>query len=257
MPTSITVRVQARGGKFLADDVGGAEVAVHDAHTGALLGSGVVRGTSSGNLSGSYQTGASLSTIVTPGDPPMVRWLVPDSDTSRLTLELPLVRPTLLVFSAFAPLGGLQTAQRVTATQWAVPGQVIDQGAGFVLGLPGLLVQVQRPATHLAITSLPYVVDFEANVAMMCGCPIADSQPGNPSPWIPSDFEVCARIDRAGQGTVADVSLTFPGTAPSRFTGSWKVTEPGYYQATVTAVQRSTGNTGCGMVTFFTKLPSG
>lgn len=145
----------------------------------------------------------------------------------------------------------------MTATQWAVPGQVIDQGAGFVLELPGLLVQVQQPATHLEITTLPYVVELQANVAMMCGCPIADSQPGNPSPWIPSDFEVWARIERAGHGLIANPSLTFPGTAPSRFTGSYEVTEPGYYQATVTAVQRSTGNTGCGMVTFFTKLPAG
>lgn len=66
MLTSITVRVQATGGKFLADDVGGAEVTVQDAHAGALLGGGGARGTSSGNLSDSYQTGASLSTIVTP-----------------------------------------------------------------------------------------------------------------------------------------------------------------------------------------------
>ncbi len=256
MPTSITVRVQASCGKFLADDIGGAEVTIRDAQTGELLGGGVARGTDSGNLSAAYESGASLATIVTPGDPPTVYWLVPDAGTSGLTLELPVTRPTLLSISAFGPLGGLQSAHRVMATQWIVPGQTLDQGAGFVLELPGLLVQVQQPATHLKITSLPYMVELLANITMMCGCQIAESQPDNPSPWIPSDFQVWAQIDRIGQGTVGSVPLTFPGTLPSLFIGSYEVTEPGYYQATITAVQNSTGNTGCGVVTFFTSLSS-
>jgi len=94
MSTSITLRVQAKGGKFLADDVGGAEVTIRDAQTGVFLGGGVAQGTDSGTLSTLYEAGASLSTIVTPGDPPTVYWLVPDADTSHLTLELPVVRPT-------------------------------------------------------------------------------------------------------------------------------------------------------------------
>jgi hypothetical protein len=32
--TSITVRVQAKGGKFLANDIGGSEVTIRDAQTG-------------------------------------------------------------------------------------------------------------------------------------------------------------------------------------------------------------------------------
>ena len=47
-----------------------------------------------------------------------------------------------------------------------MPGQSVDQGPGFVVEIPGLLVQVMEPATHLAIlsTSLPYTVPFQVNV---------------------------------------------------------------------------------------------
>jgi hypothetical protein len=38
------IRVQANGGKFLADDIGGAEVTVRDARTGRWLNGGRVQG---------------------------------------------------------------------------------------------------------------------------------------------------------------------------------------------------------------------
>ena len=48
--TSITVRVQAKGGKFLADDIGGSEVTIRDAQTGELLGGGLALGTATREL---------------------------------------------------------------------------------------------------------------------------------------------------------------------------------------------------------------
>ncbi|HKI04711.1 MAG TPA: hypothetical protein VKK31_22210 [Thermoanaerobaculia bacterium] len=132
--TSITVRVQAKGGKFLADDIGGAEVTIHDAQTGERLGGGLALGTDSGNLSDLYSSSASLSAIVTPpaspGGTPSVWWLSPDTATSGLVAGLEISRPTLLAITAFGPLGGLQSAHRVTTTQWIVPGQSVDQGPG-------------------------------------------------------------------------------------------------------------------------------
>jgi hypothetical protein len=254
--TSITVRVQAKGGKFLADDIGGSEVTIRDAQTGEWLGGGLALGTDSGNLSPLYSSNASLSAIVTPPDTPngtpTVWWLSPDTATSGLIANLEISRPTLLEITAFGPLGGLQSAHRVTTTQWIVPGQTVDQGPGFVVEIPGLVVQVMEPATHLAIlsTSLPYTVPFQVNVMMMCGCQI---EPGQP--WIPSDFAVTAAIGPVGQPPSNTVVLTFSGTGPSLFTGSWQVPAgaSGFYQAVVTAVQLSTGNTGTGTVTFFIK----
>ncbi|MEA2603829.1 MAG: hypothetical protein QOF89_4821 [Acidobacteriota bacterium] len=253
---AITVRVQAKGGKFLADDIGGSEVTIRDAQTGERLGGGLALGTDSGNLSTTYTSNASLSAIVTPAvlpaTEPTIQWLSPDMNTSGLTAELPISRPTLLAITAFGPLGGLQSAHRVTTAQWIVPGQTLNEGPGFVVELPGLLVQVLEPATHLAIlsTDLPYTISLQVNVTMMCGCQIADGQP-----WIPSDFEVTAAIGFVGQPAAETVTLEFPGKVPSLFTGSWKLPagSSGFYQAVITAVQRSTGNTGTGTVTFFVK----
>jgi len=254
--TSITVRVQAKGGKFLADDIGGSEVTIRDAQTGERLGGGLALGTDSGNLSTTYTANASLSAIVTPAVPPAteptIQWLSPDANTSGLTVDFPISRPTLLAITAFGPLGGLQSAHRTTVTQWIVPGQSLNEGPGFVVELPGLLVQVMEPATHLAIESnnLPYTVPFLVNVTMMCGCQIAEGQP-----WIPSDFAVTAAIGPVGRPPTDTVVLTFPGTTPSLFTGSWQIPlgASGFYQAVITAVQLSTGNTGTGTVTFFIK----
>jgi hypothetical protein len=254
--TSITIRVQSKGGKFLADDIGGSEVTIRDAQTGEWLGGGLALGTDSGNLSPLYSSNASLSAIVTPPDTPngtpTVWWLSPDTATSGLIANLEISRPTLLEITAFGPLGGLQSAHRVTTTQWIVPGQTVDQGPGFIVEIPGLVVQVMEPPTHLAIlsTDLPYSVPFQVNVMMMCGCQI---EPGQP--WIPSDFAVTAAIGPVGQPPSETLMLTFPGTAPSLFTGSWQVPvgASGFYQAVITAVQLSTGNTGTGTVTFFIK----
>lgn len=252
--TSILVRVQAKGGKFLADDIGGSEVTIRDAQTGERLAGGLALGTDSGNLSNEYSAGASLNTIVTPPASPngsyVVQWLSANANTSGLAAELAISRPTLLEITAYGPLGGLQSAHRVTTTQWIVPGQSLAEPPGFVVEIPGLLVQVMEPATHLAITSLPYTVPLQANVTMMCGCPIADGQP-----WIPSDFEVTAAIGPVGQPPLEIVKLGFPGAAPSLYFGSYTVPADatGFYQAVITAVQRSTGNTGTGTATFFIK----
>lgn len=251
--TSILVRVQAKGGKFLADDIGGAEVTLRDAQTGRWLDGGLARGSSSGNLVSAYTANASTSVIVTPASAPnatpQIQWLVPEPATSHLEVSLDIARPTLLEVTAFGPLGGLQSAHRATLTQWIVPGQTIDQGPGFVVELPGLLVQVMQPPTHLTIpsTSLPYTVPLLANVAMMCGCPIAEGEP-----WIPADFSVTAAIGPVGQPARDTLVLAYTGNT-SQFSGSYQVTAAADYQAVITAAQKSTGNTGTGTVTFFVK----
>jgi hypothetical protein len=244
--TPILVRVQARGGKFLADDIGGAEVTIRDALSGERLGGGLAQGTDSGELSSQIAPSASQYAIVTPGKPARVQWLVADGTTSGLSLELPLSRPTLLAIAAYGPLGGLQSAQRVETTAWALPGQPIDQGPGLVVLLPGLVVQALSPATHLEIADVPAQIKFLAKVTMMCGCQIA---PGEP--WVPDDFSVTAAISPVGQAPSAVVPLAFQGGKPSIFQGTWELTQTGYFQALISATQRSTGNLGTALVTFY------
>lgn len=246
--TRITVRVQANGGKFLGDDIGGALVTVRDGQTGELLASGVTRG-DSGTLAAAYGPGASQRAIVTPGAQPTIRWLLAAATTSRFDAALPLERPTLLEVSAFGAVGGLQAAHRVTSAQWVVPGQDLTAAPGFVVEIPGLLLQVLAPATHWSLPALPTTVPLRANVTMVCGCPI-----GTGEPWIPTDFEVYAEIRRAGAKKSARVPLAFAGQT-SLFTGSFEVKQAGFYEATFTAIQTSTGNTGTGQVTFFHQAP--
>jgi hypothetical protein len=66
---------------------------------------------------------------------------------------------------------------------------------------------------------------------------------------------ITVRVQAKGGKTV---TLGFPGKVPSLFTGSWTLPagSSGFFQAVITAVQRSTGNTGTGTVTFFVKQAS-
>jgi hypothetical protein len=266
--TPVKVRVQALGGKFLGDDIGGAVITIRDAQTGELFVTGRTTG-DAGNLGPKYTPGSSLFTIATPNPSysggcstdATIQWLSPDlrsNKTSVFNATLELDRPRLLEISAFGPVGGLQSAHRVTATEWFVPGQPVTE-LGLVLVMPGLLVQVLQPATHtmFGTSASPVSLKLEVFVAMMCGCPINNSQ-GNP--WIPADFEVCAHIQKVGApwSAASDVSLVFTGTT-SLFEGT-HVFKPGkqqaFYEAVITARQISTGNTGTATVTFFVKPPS-
>jgi hypothetical protein len=230
IPTTITVRVIAKGGKFLGDDIGGAQVTIRDAQTGELLASGTTQG-------GSGNTAEIMQTCRERGEP------IPTDMASAFTITIPLDQPRPIEATAYGPLGGLQSANKVSATQWIVPGNDLTGGDGLLLEIPGLLVQVLSPPTHLALTG-PTTIQFAANVAMMCGCPL---EPGGI--WDSNTFQVCARISVESQ-EIAQVPLTYAGQ-PSQFSGTWALSEPGFYEAVIYAYQPANGNTGMGRVTFF------
>lgn len=241
--TKILVRVQAKGGKYLGDDIGGSWVTIRNSQTGELLASGVTSG-DAGSISDEYVSNASRRAIVTPEVPQQIHWVVANPSTSHFSAELVLDYPSMLEISVFGSKGGLQTAHNAVTTEWAVPGNdmVVD------VEIPGLLVQITEPATHLQLPGTGGTVPLKANVAMMCGCPINYG-----TLWIPSDFEVSAHIRNLVSGSIVVVPLSFSTSGkPGIFEGSYNVTEPGFYEATILAVQRSTGNTGAGQVTFFT-----
>lgn len=252
--TKIVVRVQAKGGKFLGDDIGGACVVIRHSVTGQILASGVTRG-DSGELTAAYSSNASQSAIITPAQAKAasgetIHWLHAGVSTSNFTADIELDVPALLEFTVFGSRGGLQTAHAVSTTQWVVPGSDLTAGPGFVIEIPGLLLQVMQPATHseLSLTNGPITLAMQANVTMMCGCPISWEKP-----WLPSDFAVNVDIANVATGHSLRVPLTFDNNKdapPSIFNGSHEVSEAGTYEATFSAVQHSTGNTGAGLVTF-------
>jgi hypothetical protein len=237
-PTCITVRVIAKDGKFLGADIGGSFVTIRDVMTGELLAKGYTVG-DSGN------TTEIMNTPRTWGTP------IPTDSASGFTAQLALDEPVFIEVTAYGPIGGLQSAHKVSATQWVMPGKDITGGDGLLLVLPGLLVQVLEPPTHLSYHKVPTPIHIAANVTMMCGCPIG---PGTVPDWNEANFEVGAQI-RTNGVAVANVKLEYANT-PSLFKGCYTVKDEGFYEIIVYAYQPSNGNTGLGRVTFFYLPPS-
>ena len=230
VPTAITVRVVAKGAKFIGTSMGGVRITIRDADTGELLAKGVTRG----------DTGDTKRLMVAAhkrGD------VLSSEGAAKYTTTLDLDEPRLLEVTTYGPLAQRQAANRVSATQWVVPGKNITAGDGWLLEMPGLIVDVQAPPTHVKLKGVPQSVKIEANVTMMCGCPIA---PGGV--WDAGKMEVKALLRRNGEAA-GELPLSYAG-ATSQFAGTWKVDKPGTYEATVYAYEPVNGNTGLDHVTF-------
>jgi hypothetical protein len=211
IPTTIAVRVIARDGKFLGDDIGGAQITVRDAHTRELLSQGITSGGSGPNGCDGV-----MCVRLRRGEP------IPTTGASVLNVTLDLDGPRQIEVTAYGPLAARGSANTVSATQWVYPGKNITAGDGFLLELPGLIVQIVDPPTHFAPQVLQEL-HIHANVAMMCGCPI-------------------------------EVPLAFtkipPANAPGQFTGTWiPPAAGGIFEIMVYAYQSSTGNTGVDVAT--------
>jgi len=101
------------------------------------------------------------------------------------------------------------------------PGKDIVEGDGFLLELPGLIVQIVSPASNDTAKSVS-ALRIQAHVAMMCGCPIDDKSqsskmicpelPADQQPWLPDEFEVAAVIHSANAAPTT-IPLQFVDTA--------------------------------------------
>ncbi len=247
--TRIDVRVIAKDGKYLGDDIGGALVTIHDVQTGELLARGGTAG------------GSGVANLM---DISLPRFAVlPVDEASVFTTTLDLDEPTLIRVTAHGPQAAQQSANTVSQTQWVYPGKDITGGAkgsGFLLEIPGLVVQVLNPPIHFLPQTAPEHIEIRANVTMMCGCPIGAGHP----PWHPAQFEVKAVI-KQGTTIVVEVPLEYqedaPFEAPSQFAGKWRIPpnnsgQPAIYEIIVFAFQQKTGNTGVDRVTVIIPVPA-
>ncbi|MEK6299625.1 MAG: hypothetical protein AABO41_02800 [Acidobacteriota bacterium] len=246
--TQIDVRAIAKDGKYLGDDIGGALVTIHDVETGELL----ARGTTAG---GSGE--ADLMEICLKRSE-----VLPVDQASVFTAMLDLDQPKLVRVTAYGPLAAQLSANTVSLTQWVYPGKDITggkAGGGFLMEIPGLVVQVLGPPTHYLPQTAPEQIEIRANVTMMCGCPIGVGHP----PWDPAQFEVTALI-KQGECSLVEVPLEYdahaPFDAPSQFAGTWNVspnksTQPEIYDISISAYQQRTGNTGVARVTVIIPAP--
>ena len=143
--------------------------------------------------------------------------------------------------TAYGPLHKRFSANRASATQWIVPGKHLTGGDGWVLELPGLLVSLNLAASTVSLSEAASGILIEAEVLLMCGCPI---KPG--FYWDPKDYEVVAIIRRGDEG-VGRLPLSYAGTA-SEFETEFKAHAPGVYDISIYAYDSVSGNTGVGQI---------
>jgi hypothetical protein len=239
MQTRVLVRVQAKGGKFIGPDGGYSLVTLREVVSGEILAQRIATG-GSGALSTDFTPGATREVIVTPADSgDTIQWLSAPAgqSTAGLLATMDLHRPTLVEFSATALSDGIPNGHVTKQQMWITPGVHLDQEPGVVLVIPGLSVQILTPGVASPVAGS---VSVTAWVAMMCGCKIADG-----SAWLPSEFQVYARIQAVGGELVEEVPLTFQAT--STFGTAAPITLPpgaGSYELVVNAVQAAEANVG-------------
>lgn len=222
-PTRVEVRVLSKGAKFVGTSMGGVQVLLRDADSGELLARGVTAGTTG-------DTNRIMKEVRHRHDP------VSDAGAAAFRTTLELDAPRRVEVEVFGPLAQRQAAARATSTMWVVPGRHVSGGDGWLLELPGFVVDVLDPPAHQRRAGAASV-GVRANVTMMCGCPI---EPGGL--WDANGLEVRATVVRNGS-RVAEVPLAYAGET-SQFAGQVATPEPGAYEIVVWAHDPKNGNTG-------------
>ena len=221
-PTEMVVRVISLGGKFVGSSMGGAEITIRDVRTGQVL--------AHGRTAGGTGDTARIMKGAPRGAP------IADGETAAFRASIDIDEPRLIEVEAYGPVAQPQSAMRVRAQQWVLPGRPVNRGDGWVLELPGLVVDAVDPPAHARISGQTQAIT--ANVALMCGCPI---EPGGI--WDAARFDVRAAISRENGEAVADLPLSYAGQT-GRFSATARFPGRGGYVVTVTAVDTLTGATG-------------
>lgn len=144
----------SRDAKFVGTTMGGTHVLIRDAQTGAVLAEGLTQG-------GTGDTERIMKRDRKRGVP------ISTEDAAKFEAVVELKEPRLLEVVAFGPVAQRQAAVRVSSSQWVVPGRHLTGGDGWVLELPGLVVDVLAPPAHMALAGVPRAVELRANVVMM------------------------------------------------------------------------------------------
>ena len=230
IPTTITVRVISKGAKFVGTSMGGAQITLQNKITKELLAAGVTNGS----------TGSTEKIMKTAGyrnDP------LSDEKSAKFTATIDINEPTWIEVTAYGPLAQIQSANTVSLSQWVIPGKHIDGGDAWLLEMPGFVVDILAPPTHTKLPGEVESVQIQANITMMCGCPIVPE-----GLWDASKYEIRAIVKKNGEQT-EEVPLSFSGK-PSLFEAFIPVKDKGVYEVIVYAYDISNGNTGVDRVTF-------
>ncbi len=229
MPTQVHVRVLSQGAKFIGSSMGGVEVMLRDVQTGEQLASGLVQGSTgdTARIMGGRPRGEPLSTD--------------GSAVWKAVIDLPA--PRLVEVVARGPVAQPQAMVTVTSQRWLLPGRGVTIGDGWLLELPGLVVDAVEPAAHEQLDKGATGRRLAVNVSMLCGCPIT---PGGM--WDANGFDVRARVQAPG-GTISEVTLGYGGRT-GLFVAELPLGPSGAYVVTVTAFDTKTGAAGVDRTSF-------
>ncbi len=231
-PTVVEARTIARGAKFLGGFQAPVRITLTDADTGEVLARGQTSGTT-----------GDTQRILGRGAASAGRMATEDSAVFRATLDLD--RPRRVTISASGPLSQSLAATTVTSTQWILPGRNLTAGDGWLLEMPGLIVDVAAPTAYQQVKA-GTSFRLRVGVTMLCGCPI--SQEG---PWRSADTEVEAHVTRDGADPQR-IGLTFdPET--SAFVADISDLRPGLYEVEFRAWVQPSNNAGVARTAFFVR----
>lgn len=230
-PTDVDVRVLARGAKFLPGHRA-VSVTLRDVETGEVLARGWTRG----------GTGDTARILDTPRAAPRVQ---PGDGAAVFSASLDLDRPRLVAVEIAGAEGGPMTAGRLVSTQWILPGRHVTHGDGWVVEMPGLLVDLSTPIAH-AFAKAGDPIPLLAGVTMMCGCGL---EPGGA--WDANGVMVEAWIYRDGEAEQV-VPLAFTGQA-SRFGATYTPARPGIYEIEIRAWAPAWNNAGVARTSVFVR----
>ncbi|GLU44913.1 hypothetical protein [Allomuricauda sp. NBRC 101325] len=229
--TKLMVRAKAKDAKFVGSSIGGAYVIIRNSLNGQILAEGKTAG-STGNTGLIMKSAHERYTQLA------------DDKTAGFLAVIDIDEPTFVSVEVFSPINKKNAQIQASTQLWLIPGKDI-LGDGVVVEIPGFVVEVLTPNTHqyIALESIIKTgVKIEANIVMMCGCPIEKE-----GVWDSNQMEVKALVEKDGKN-FTEITLTNP--KQNTFDGQLEIKETGYYQITVYAYNATTGNTGVDKINF-------
>lgn len=222
-PTKVVVRAKAKDAKFIGSSIGGALVIIRNAYTQTILAEGLTEG-STGNTD-----------IIMKQD--HERYKPIGEGAAKFEASINLDAPVFVTIEVHAPFAKRQ-ATVISQTQlWLIPGKHIE-GDGIIMEIPGFVVDIIQPQTHERLEpNGKGVVEFTANVVMMCGCPIESK-----GLWDADGFQAEALIMKDGK-LIEKTPLNITNKT-STYKASFTPKENGAYEIIATIFDPKTGNSG-------------
>lgn len=228
IPTELVVRAKAKDAKFIGSSVGGAFIRIKNADTGEVLVEGLTEG-STGN-----------SNLIM--KKPKGRYDTIGDGAASFSAILNISQPVFLTVEVLTPYIKRQAHVLSQTQTWLVPGKPID-GEGLVVEVPGMIVDVLSPNTHIytSIANSPF--EIKANVVMMCGCVIT-----NGGLWDGEQLDVSAIIYKDGE-YFQTIKLAMQNDM-NIFRAEFVPDSPANYRVLVYSYDPKTGNTGVDQTSF-------